>query len=148
MKTVLTALLLFLNLSCGTGTGNPELVGANPSQGSAVNELVLTSICTVLSNCRGLPVAECSTGLREQRTFGPRLGLAPTNQDSLAELISKSSSGVLNTDRVAALSCQSEINALTCDAPAVQNAYRPELADPLLHSSEMLGPSCQSVLSE
>lgn len=145
MKIAIGAMVFFL-VGCGTGTGNPEVRHSQPSNG-ALAAVLLQPLCSKISECHPEATAVCENSVGLQSNFGSRLGLGPTNSETLNSIFDKVATGTYKLDQQAYQNCKTDLGALTCDSSAVQNAYVAGDSEPFRRSAELLGSSCASVLT-
>ncbi|MGZ3769864.1 MAG: choice-of-anchor Q domain-containing protein [Bdellovibrio sp.] len=144
--------LLLGFVSCGaplTFSEFKNLTSKNTIAGNpltAVSEKLTDKICSVISRCHDISMAQCKEGLLNVPGFGTPLKL-PSNYSTLAEILSAEQLNLLAINASTENSCYQSIEQLSCSNPAVKNAYNSLTKDPLADSVNLVsGETCGKIL--
>jgi hypothetical protein len=153
MKNRLFILLLFVALGCsrrGTDTGNPKepLNDGSGAGGGAM--LIVVKSCDRLASCNNQTVvSQCIQDQASITRYSEKLGLSSEyNLWSLADVVYGEVNEFLISDALAAETCVDDINKLSCDDPAILQAYEALDVNKYERVVEMLRPSCAKVFNQ
>lgn len=151
-KLLQLGFLLVFIVSCrldGTDTGNPGTPDmSSPTTdvqtASEISEIIDAS-CSLLSQCEGSTLQECKSKVFAQTNVDTELGLNPGDYTTMSSIHSAVLNGGLDPDASAHAQCLQDIDALSCAATEVIDAYDPGLTNPYAGLADMLPLSCESI---
>lgn len=152
-KIFLVILLMFVAVGCtteGTGTGNPlhSDTPYDPDQGSSLlaSSTIVNSVCNKIAACYdGYDLTNCRSSILPLTDYAEKMGVVVLPHLSVEEIFQAEASEAFIPNWNSVNACNQDIDGLSCESPEVSSAFNPDLGNPYVNSSGLLGPSCMTV---
>jgi hypothetical protein len=142
-------LVALFSAGCGTGIGNALHSIGNDSLSvptGLVSADIANYVCVKIESCLAITPAHCYDEVLQSTSIDTEIGLAEGAYINFQAIVAAELSGDIIPDKITAMTCVSDLLALSCDNPEVQNSYQPTQANPFAGLGGILPGSCRGVL--